>query len=51
MPPELRPQFGHVRRLMELFNVPIFEVPSYEADDVLGTLCRLAEEHEIEASC
>ena len=49
MPPELRPQFGHVRRLMELFNVPIFEVPSYEADDVLGTLCRLAEEHEIEA--
>ena len=49
MPPELRPQFGHVRRLMELFNVPIFEVPSYEADDVLGTLCRLAEEHQIEA--
>ena len=49
MPPELRPQFDHVRRLMELFNVPIFEAPHYEADDVLGTLCRVAEEREVEA--
>ncbi len=48
MPPELRPQFDHVRRLMGLFNVPIFEEPQYEADDVLGTLCRRAEEHRIE---
>lgn len=48
MPPELRPQFGHVRHLMDLFNIPVFEISPYEADDVLGTLCRIAEEHKTE---
>ena len=43
-PPELRAQFPHVRRIMEAFGVPIFERQGYEADDVIGTLCRLAEE-------
>ena len=47
-PPELRAQFPHVRRMMEAFGVPIFEEEGYEADDVLGTLCRLAEGLEIE---
>ena len=43
-PPELRAQFPHVRRIMEAFGVPIFERQDYEADDVIGTLCRLAGE-------
>ena len=47
-PPELRAQFPHVRRMMEAFGVPIFEEEGFEADDVLGTLCRLAEGLEIE---
>ena len=47
-PPELRPQFDHVKTLMSAFRVPIFEQPGYEADDVLGTLCRQAEEQGIE---
>ena len=47
-PPELRGQFGRVRQLMETFGVPIFEIEGYEADDVLGTLCRQAEEQQIE---
>ena len=46
MPPELRPQFDRVRRLMQLFRVPIFEQEGYEADDVIGTLCRQSEEQE-----
>ena len=33
---------------MSAFRVPIFEQAGYEADDVLGTLCRQAEEQEIE---
>ena len=41
-PPELRGQFGRVKQLMEGFGVPIFEVDGYEADDVIGTLCRQA---------
>ena len=47
-PPELRAQFPHVRSIMEAFGVPIFERQEYEADDVIGTLCRLAEEREID---
>ena len=43
MPPELRPQFDRVKQLMQAFNVPIFELDGYEADDVLGTISRLAE--------
>ena len=41
-PPELRGQFGRVKQLMEGFGVPIFEVDGYEADDLIGTLCRQA---------
>ena len=47
-PPELRPQFDRVRELMRSFQVPIFELAGFEADDVLGTLCRQAEEQDIE---
>ena len=41
-PPELRGQFGRVKQLMQSFGVPVFEVDGYEADDVIGTLCRQA---------
>ncbi len=47
-PPELRPQFDHIKNLVRAFNVPIFELPGYEADDLLGTLCRQASEREID---
>jgi len=47
-PPELRPQFDRVRQLMQAFKVPIFEVEGFEADDILGTLCRKAEVQRME---
>ena len=47
-PPELRGQFGRVRQLMQAFGVPIFEAPGFEADDLLGSLGRQAEERRIE---
>jgi DNA polymerase-1 len=47
-PPELRPQFDRVRSFMEAFEVPIFDKAGYEADDVLGSLCRQAEEQQID---
>ena len=46
-PPELRSQFGRVRQLMQAFRVPIFETEGYEADDLLGTLARQAEEQQV----
>ncbi|MBI2855324.1 MAG: DNA polymerase I, partial [Chloroflexi bacterium] len=48
-PQDLRAQFPWIRRLMEAFQIPIFEAEGYEADDVLGTLCRQATEQGIEA--
>ena len=42
-PPELRPQFDRVKQLMRAFGVPVFEKDGYEADDVIGTICRQAE--------
>ena len=47
-PPELPSQFNRVHEIMEAFAVPIFEVEGYEADDVLGTLCRQAEDQKLE---
>ena len=47
-PPELKGQFGRIKQLVEAFRVPIFEAEGYEADDVIGTLCRMAEEQRIE---
>ena len=47
-PPELRPQFQRVKQLMEAFGVPVFEVDGFEADDVIGTICRQAEEQAID---
>ncbi len=40
MPEDLRQQIGRVRELIETLNVPIFEQPGYEADDVIGSLAR-----------
>ena len=48
-PPELRGQFSRIRQLMDAFHVPIYEQSGFEADDVLGTLCRQAEQQEIDA--
>lgn len=37
-PDALRQQFGPLRELLAAFAVPMFEVPGFEADDVLATL-------------
>ena len=33
-----------IKRIIEAYRIPIFEVANYEADDVVGTLARLADE-------
>jgi DNA polymerase-1 len=47
-PNELVDQIGRVRQLVEAFNIPIFELDDYEADDALGTLSRQASEQGID---
>jgi DNA polymerase I len=44
----LRPQFGRVREVVRAFNIPIFELDGYEADDLLGCLAKQAEAENVD---
>ena len=48
-PDELVSQLGRVRELVKTFNIPVFELEGYEADDVLGTLSHEASQQNIES--
>jgi DNA polymerase I len=43
-PEELISQIQRVHQLVDTFHIPTFEIDGYEADDVLGTLSRQAEQ-------
>jgi DNA polymerase-1 len=47
MPDNLCLQISRIQEVLEAFNVPHLEVEGYEADDVLGTVARLAAEQGI----
>ena len=44
MPDDLREAIPYIIRLVEAFNIPIYGVEGYEADDVIGTLSKKAEQ-------
>ncbi|MNO88826.1 DNA polymerase I [compost metagenome] len=48
MPPELAEQFPLTKELLSYLGIPIFELDGFEADDLLGTLSKKAEENNIE---
>jgi DNA polymerase-1 len=48
MPEELSASIPHIMQLIRAFNIPILFVEGYEADDVIGTLARRAEEKGFE---
>ena len=43
-PETLHHQVERIKEIVRAFNIPIFTLEGYEADDVLGTLARQAEE-------
>ncbi|MCX6001947.1 MAG: DNA polymerase I [Chloroflexi bacterium] len=47
-PPELITQIERVHQLAGAFNLPIFEMDGYEADDIIGTLSRQADSKGID---
>ena len=49
MPDDLRPQIEMVRRMFEAFRVPVLLHPGAEADDVIATLARRAQERGIDS--
>ncbi len=44
MPPELRAQIEPIHEVVKLLGWPVLTVPGIEADDAIGTLCRVAVE-------
>ena len=44
MPDDLRPQLDRIRQMVDSFNIPRLEMDGFEADDVLGTVARIAAE-------
>jgi len=50
MPHEMSEQLPHIREVAEGMNLPILEVDGFEADDLMGTLARKAEEKGFEVT-
>lgn len=48
MPDDLRLQIERIHEVLEAFNIPILELDTYEADDILGTAANLAGEQGVE---
>lgn len=44
MPDDLRTQIERIRQMVDAFNIPRLELDNFEADDILGTIARQAEE-------
>ncbi|MDI6765663.1 MAG: DNA polymerase I [Bacteroidota bacterium] len=48
MPEDMIPQIEKLKEVVKAFNVPSIEMNGYEADDIMGTLARKAEQQGIE---
>lgn len=48
MPDDLVSQMRYIKEAVRAYNIPVFELEGYEADDLLATLARKAEEHDID---
>lgn len=47
MPEDMASQMDKLKEVVRAFNVPLIEVPGFEADDVIGTLARRAEKEKV----
>ncbi|XEC93314.1 DNA polymerase I [Paenibacillus tarimensis] len=48
-PPELSEQFPLIKELLQAMGIAQFELTGYEADDIIGTLTRIADETAVQA--
>lgn len=48
MPDEMADQIPYIRKISEAMRIPFIAVPTFEADDIIGTLVRRAETKEID---
>ena len=43
MPEAIRSMILPIKQIVEAFNIPLLEMPGYEADDLIGALAKIAE--------
>lgn len=43
-PPDIKISVPYIKEIIKAFNIPIFEREGYEADDIIGTLAKKAEQ-------
>ena len=48
MPPELAEQFPIIKELLEFMGIKIFQIEGFEADDLIGTVSKFAENNDTE---
>lgn len=48
MPPELGEQFPIIKDLLKAMGIKVFEIEGFEADDIIGTVSKFAENNETE---
>ncbi len=48
MPDDMRSQIPKIHEAVHALNIPLIEYPGYEADDVIGTLARKAQQNGLE---
>lgn len=44
-PEDIKLAFPYIVRIIEAMNIPVYQISKFEADDVIGTLAKRAEEH------
>lgn len=47
-PEDIKTSIPYVKKLIEGFNIPIIEKQGFEADDVIGTIAKIAEKEDFE---
>ena len=47
-PPELSEQFPYIRQLLDAYHIKHYELENYEADDIIGTLSKVADQNDFE---
>ncbi|MEZ7956718.1 MAG: DNA polymerase I [Rubritalea sp.] len=44
MPEDLAAAIPEIKRLLKAFNIPVVEIPGFEADDIIGTMAKQADD-------
>ena len=51
MPEDLAKQMPAIKQIAPLFGIPTLEVPTFEADDIIGTMTKLGRKNDMEVQC